>query len=50
MLFSRLMDKPFISMTRYQDSYVFDRVLEVKSIEYFNDDLYAQILAEGDLP
>ena len=42
--------KPFESMTRYQDSYVFDRVLEVKSIEYFNEDLHAQIIAESDLP
>ena len=42
--------KPFESMTRYQDSYVFDRMLEVKSIEYFNDELYAQIIAESDLP
>ncbi len=42
--------KPFESMTRYQDSYVFDRMLEVKSIEYFNEDLYAQIIAESDLP
>ena len=42
--------KPFESMTRYQDSYVFDRMLEVKSVEYFNEDLYAQIIAESDLP
>ena len=42
--------KPFESMTRYQDSYVFDRMLEVKSVEYFNEDLYAQIIAESALP
>ena len=42
--------KPFESMTRYQDSYVFDRMLEVKSVEYFNEDVYAQIIAESDLP
>ena len=42
--------KPFESMTRYQDSYVFDRMLEVKSIDYFNEDTYAQIIADGVLP
>lgn len=42
--------KPLESMTRYQDSYVFDRTIEVKSVEYFDEDLYAQIAAESDLP
>ena len=42
--------KPFESMTRYQDSYVFDRMIEVKSIEYFAEDLYEQIILESDLP
>ena len=40
--------KPLESMSRYQDSYVFDRKIEVSSVEYLNEELYNQIIAISD--
>ena len=40
--------KPLESMSRYQDSYVFDRKIEVSSVEYFNEELYNEIIAISD--
>ena len=40
--------KPFVSMSRYQDTYVFDRMIEVESVEYFGQDMYDQIIMESD--
>ena len=36
-------------MSRYQDSYVFDRKIEVKSVEYFYEELYNEIILASDL-
>lgn len=41
--------KSLESMSRYQDSYVFDRKIEVKSVEYFYEELYNEIILASDL-
>ena len=40
--------KPFESMSRYQDSYVFDRIIEVESVNYYNEDVYIQINTDNN--
>jgi hypothetical protein len=40
--------KPLESMSRYQDSYVFDRKIEVSSVEYLNEELYNEIITISD--
>ena len=43
-----LLIKPFESMSRYQDSYVFDRIIEVESVNYYGEDFYNQIIADNN--
>ena len=43
-----LLIKPFESMSRYQDSYVFDRTIEVGSINYYDENFYNQIIADNN--
>ena len=40
--------KPFQSMSRYRDDYVFDRQIEIESIEYFGQDEYEKVIADSD--
>ena len=40
--------KPFQSMSRYRDDYVFDRQIVIESIEYLSQDAYEQIIIESD--
>ena len=40
--------KPFQSMSRYRDDYVFDRQIVIESIEYLGQDVYEQIIIESD--
>ena len=40
--------KPFQSMSRYRDDYVFDRQIVIESIEYLGQDVYEQIIFESD--
>ena len=40
--------KPFESMSRYQDSYVFDRIIEVESVNYYDEDFYNQIITDNN--
>ena len=40
--------KPFQSMSRYRDDYVFDRQIDIESIEYFGQDEYEKVIADSD--
>ena len=35
-------------MSRYQDSYVFDRIIEVESVNYYGEEFYNQIIADNN--
>ena len=35
-------------MSRYRDDYVFDRQIEIESIEYLGQDAYEQVIIDSD--
>ena len=43
-----LLIKPFESMSRYQDSYVFDRIIEVESVNYYDEGFYNRIITDNN--
>jgi len=40
--------KPFVSMSRYRDDYVFDRQVEIEDIQYFDETEFDRVIIESD--